>query len=252
MEKRLIGDSKIEVAPFALGGNVFDWTADEAASFAVIDAFVDGGGNMIDTADVYSAWVPGHKGGESEALIGRWLKRDPGKREKVIIATKVGIWTARSSSSVRDGAPSEVIARACDDFARRLGIEGSTYITNTGRQNVPLESSSERSRPREQRKIRTVGISNFTGPGSMRRSTARNASASTKPAALQPKYNWSSATLRGRAAATPQIRTALVFSLTTPRKRLSYRQIPKQGRPRQKHSRGTHRRLSRRQWYPRA
>ena len=78
------------MAPLALGGNVFDWTADEQASFAVLDAFVDAGGNMIDTADVYSAWVPGHKGGESEAVIGRWLKRDPKKRDKVMIATKVG------------------------------------------------------------------------------------------------------------------------------------------------------------------
>ena len=67
--KRRIGDSTIEVAPLALGGNVFDWTADEATSFAVLDAFVDAGGNMIDTADIYSAWVPGHRGGESEALI---------------------------------------------------------------------------------------------------------------------------------------------------------------------------------------
>src|SRR4051794_10991467 len=90
MEKRPIGDSGIFVAPLALGGNVFDWTADEATSFAVLDAFVDAGGTMIDSADVYSAWVPGHKGGESEALIGRWLKRDPAKRDKVVIATKVG------------------------------------------------------------------------------------------------------------------------------------------------------------------
>ena len=70
--KRPIGSSDLEVAPIALGGNVFDWTADETASFAVLDKFVDAGGTMIDTADVYSAWVPGHKGGESEALIGRW------------------------------------------------------------------------------------------------------------------------------------------------------------------------------------
>src|SRR6476469_4506830 len=90
VEKRRIGDSTIEVAPLALGGNVFEWTADEKASFAVLDAFVDAGGCMIDTADVYSAWVPGHHGGESEAVIGRWLKRDPKKRDKVVIATKVG------------------------------------------------------------------------------------------------------------------------------------------------------------------
>ena len=88
--KRAIGNSGLSVAPLALGGNVFDWTADEATSFAVLDKFVDAGGTMIDTADVYSAWAPGHKGGESEALIGRWLKRDPAKRDKIVIATKVG------------------------------------------------------------------------------------------------------------------------------------------------------------------
>src|SRR5215217_7785995 len=91
IEKRPVGNSELMVAPLALGGNVFDWTADEATSFAILDAFVDAGGTMIDTADVYSAWVPGHKGGESERVIGRWLKRDPAKREKVVIATKVGM-----------------------------------------------------------------------------------------------------------------------------------------------------------------
>src|SRR6476660_8839569 len=90
VEKRTIGDSGLEVAPLALGGNVFGWTADEDTSFRILDAFVDAGGNMIDTDDVYSAWVPGHQGGESETVIGRWLKRDPSKRDKVIVATKVG------------------------------------------------------------------------------------------------------------------------------------------------------------------
>ena len=77
IEKRRIGNSDLAVTPLALGGNVFGWTADEATSFRILDAFVDAGGDMIDTADVYSAWVPGHQGGESEAVIGRWLKRDP-------------------------------------------------------------------------------------------------------------------------------------------------------------------------------
>ena len=99
MTLRQIGNSGIMVAPLALGGNVFDWTADEAASFAILDAFVDAGGTMIDTADVYSAWVPGHKGGESEALIGRWLKRDPAKRDKVVIATKVGFMAGLAPGS---------------------------------------------------------------------------------------------------------------------------------------------------------
>src|SRR5918993_1208759 len=112
--KRPVGSSGLEVAPIALGGNVFDWTADEAASFAVLDAFVDAGGTMIDTADVYSAWAPGHQGGESEALIGRWLKRDPSKRERIQIATKVGFF---------EGLAPDVIARSCDASLDRLGIE---------------------------------------------------------------------------------------------------------------------------------
>ena len=116
MEKRKIGDSELEVAPLALGGNVFGWTADEKTSFAVLDAFVDAGGTMIDTADVYSAWVPGHEGGESESLIGRWLARDPAKRDKVVIATKVGFL----DGEIVDG---EYVANLRSDvIARRLSL----------------------------------------------------------------------------------------------------------------------------------
>src|ERR1044071_2092102 len=89
MKKREIGKSGIEVAPLMLGGNVFGWTADEATSFKILDAFVSEGLNLIDTADSYSTWVPGHKGGESETIIGNWFKRS-GQRNKVVIATKVG------------------------------------------------------------------------------------------------------------------------------------------------------------------
>src|SRR5256885_3776802 len=91
VEKRRIGSSELEIAPLALGGNVFGWTADEATSFRILDAFVDAGGTMIDTADVYSAWGPGNKGGESERVTGRWLKRDPAKRDQGGIATKGGL-----------------------------------------------------------------------------------------------------------------------------------------------------------------
>src|ERR1700749_2920030 len=89
MQKRRLGKSEIQVAPVMLGGNVFGWTIDEAASFKVLDAFVDAGLDFIHTADTYSTWVSGHKGGESETIIGNWFKRS-GKRDKVIIATKVG------------------------------------------------------------------------------------------------------------------------------------------------------------------
>src|SRR5690349_7946748 len=88
--QRKLGRSGLDVAPLALGGNVFGWTADEATSFKVLDAFVAAGFNLIDTADSYSRWVPGNHGGESETIIGNWLRARPGVRAKVLIATKVG------------------------------------------------------------------------------------------------------------------------------------------------------------------
>src|SRR6187551_1488410 len=91
MEKRKLGRSSLEFAPIAFGGNVFGWTADEATSHKILDAFVDAGFSFIDTADVYSRWKPGNKGGESETVIGSWLKKSPAKRDKVLIATKCGM-----------------------------------------------------------------------------------------------------------------------------------------------------------------
>src|SRR5436190_23070627 len=90
MKSRPLGNSGIDVAPLALGGNVFGWTADEPTSFAILDGFVAAGFNLIDTADMYSIWAPGHKGGESETVIGKWLARS-GRRSQVVIATKVGM-----------------------------------------------------------------------------------------------------------------------------------------------------------------
>jgi len=155
VEKRQIGSSGIAVAPLALGGNVFDWTADEKTSFAILDAFVDAGGTMIDTADVYSAWVPGHKGGESEALIGRWLKRDPAKRDQVVIATKVGFMA---------GLKPETIAPSCDASLERLGVDKiDLYYQHKDDESVPLaDSLGEFDQLVKAGKIRAIGISNFT------------------------------------------------------------------------------------------
>src|SRR5437764_1853709 len=133
VEKRRIGSSELEIAPLVLGGNVFGWTADEKTSFDLLDAFVDAGGNMIDTADVYSAWVPGHQGGESETVIGRWLKRDASKRDKVVIATKVGFMA---------GLKPETIAPSCDASLQRLGIETiDLYYQHKDDESVPLADS---------------------------------------------------------------------------------------------------------------
>ena len=182
VEKRLIGDSGIAIAPLALGGNVFDWTADEATSFAVLDAFVDAGGTMIDTADVYSAWVPGHKGGESEALIGRWLKRDPTKRDHVVIATKVGMMSGLSPDTVQT---------ACEGSLQRLGIDSiDLYYQHQDDASVPLADSLRAfERLREQGKIRAVGISNFTADR-VDEAVATVRRLGFMPAvALQPWYN---------------------------------------------------------------
>ena len=157
IEKRPVANSGLKVAPLALGGNVFGWTADEGTSFRILDAFVDAGGTMIDTADVYSAWAPGHKGGESEEVIGRWLKRDPAKRDQVVIATKVGF---------SEGLQPEAIRRACDASLARLGIDTiDLYYQHKDDESVPLADSLKTFDDQAKAgKIRAIGLSNFT-PG---------------------------------------------------------------------------------------
>lgn len=181
VEKRPVGSSGMAVAPLALGGNVFDWTADEAASFAILDAFVDAGGAMIDTADVYSAWAPGHSGGESERLIGRWLKRS-GRRGDVVIATKVGF---------AEGLAPGKVAAACDASLERLGVERiDLYYQHKDDETVPLEDSlGAFGRLVEEGKIRAIGLSNFTaGRLDEAMETARRLGL-TPPSALQTWYN---------------------------------------------------------------
>jgi aryl-alcohol dehydrogenase-like predicted oxidoreductase len=182
MNRRPIGNSGIDVAPIALGGNVFDWTADEAASFAVLDAFVDAGGTMIDTADVYSAWAPGHKGGESEALIGRWLKRDPAKRDRIVIATKVGFMA---------GLTPDTIAPSCEASLRRLGVETiDLYYQHKDDEGVPLaDSLGEFDQLRRTGKIRAIGLSNFTAPRVEEALAVSSSNGFARPDALQNWYN---------------------------------------------------------------
>src|SRR3982750_836453 len=192
VEKRSIGGSGIESAPLALGGKWVGWTADEAASFAVLDAFVDAGGTMIDTADVYSAWVPGHAGGESERLIGRWLKRDPGKRDKIVIATKVGFLDGQivDGESVAS-LELAVIARACDDSLGRLGIDTiDLYYQHRDNEKVPLaESLGAFESLREQGKIRAIGLSNFTADRVDEAISVARTCGYMPAVALQPWYN---------------------------------------------------------------
>ena len=181
-EKRPIGTSGIHVAPLALGGNVFDWTADEATSFAVLDAFVDAGGTMIDTADVYTAWVPGHTGGESERLIGRWLKRDPSKRDKVVIATKVGFF---------EGLAPEKVFAACDASLDRLGIDRiDLYYQHKDDEKVPLaDSLGAFDRLVELGKVRAIGLSQITADRLDKAVETARFLGLTPPSALQTWYN---------------------------------------------------------------
>lgn len=182
IEKRPIRDSGMEVAPLALGGNVFGWTAGEEASFEILDAFVAAGGTMIDTADVYSAWVPGHQGGESETVIGRWLKRDMTKRDKVVIATKVGF---------NAGLSPDTIEPSCDASLRRLGIDTiDLYYQHKDDPKVPLsESLGAFERLREKGKIRATGLSNFTADRVDEAVKTAQTCGFAPAAALQPKYN---------------------------------------------------------------
>jgi len=181
MDKRPVGTSGIEIAPFALGGNVFDWTANEATSFAILDAFVDAGGTMIDTADVYSAWAPGHQGGESEALIGRWLERSC-KRDKVVIATKVGFF---------EGLAPDKIAVACDASLRRLGTGTiDLYYHHKDDANVPLaDSLGAMDELVKAGKIRSIGLSQYSAERLDEAIRTADAHALTRPCALQTWYN---------------------------------------------------------------
>jgi aryl-alcohol dehydrogenase-like predicted oxidoreductase len=182
VEKRPLGQSGIEVAPLALGGNVFGWTADEATSFDILDAFLAEGGNMVDSADVYSAWVPDHTGGESETVIGNWLKRDPAKRDQVVIATKVGFF---------EGLAPDKIAAACDASLRRLGIEAiDLYYHHKDDPNVTLaESLGAMDALVKAGKVRAIGLSQYSAERLDEAMRTTEANGLTRPCALQTWYN---------------------------------------------------------------
>jgi len=158
-ELRTLGTSGLETPPLVLGGNVFGWTADEATSFRILDRFVERGGTMIDTADVYSDWAPGHSGGESEAVIGKWLKQS-GKRDRVLIATKVGMLDGEGGHGL---APAR-IAAACEASLRRLGTDRiDLYFAHRDDPDVPQEEAlAAFGKLIEAGKVRAIGASNFT------------------------------------------------------------------------------------------
>ncbi|HEY1064800.1 MAG TPA: aldo/keto reductase [Pirellulales bacterium] len=161
MQKRPLGQTGIDVATLAFGGNVFGWTADEATSFSLLDAFVAEGFNLIDTADVYTRWIAGHQGGESETVIGKWLKRS-GNREKVVIATKVGMDMGPGGK----GLSRDHIRQSVEGSLKRLQTDYiDLYQAHTDDESTPLEETlAAFGELVEQGKIRAFGASNYSAP----------------------------------------------------------------------------------------
>ncbi len=183
-DTRELGRSGLKVHPIAFGGNVFGWSADERTSFALLDAFVDAGFNLVDTADAYSAWVPGNSGGESETILGRWFQRS-GKRDKVVLATKVAKWAERP------GLSADNIAAAVEDSLRRLQTDViDLYQAHEDDASTPLESTlAAFGRLIEQGKVRAIGASNYSAE---RLREALQVSADyrlPRYETLQPEYN---------------------------------------------------------------
>src|SRR5690348_5100099 len=186
MKKRQLGKSGLEVAPLMLGGNVFGWTADETASFKILDAFVAAGLNFIDSADTYSTWVPGHQGGESETIIGNWFKRS-GKRQQVIIATKVGAEIPGHGK----GLSRVWIMRQAEASLKRLQTDHiDLYQSHRDDPNTPVEETlSAYQELIKAGKVRAIGASNFT-PARLRESLqVSKAKGLPRYESLQPWYN---------------------------------------------------------------
>jgi aryl-alcohol dehydrogenase-like predicted oxidoreductase len=159
MQKRKIGKSELEIAPLVFGGSVFGWTADESTSCQLLDAFVDAGFNCIDTADVYSKWVPGNSGGESESIIGKWLSGG-GKRDKVIIATKVGMELGPDKKGLRKA----YIVQAVEASLERLQTDYiDLYQSHKDDPDTTLEETLEAyAELKKAGKVRALGASNYS------------------------------------------------------------------------------------------
>src|SRR3984893_11580149 len=179
-----ISSTDLDVYPVALGGNVFGWTSSEEESFAVLDAYAAAGGNFIDTADVYSAWAPGNSGGESETIIGRWL-RTRGNREKMIVATKVGMHPKFS------GLSPATIRAAAEQSLRRLQTDYiDLYYAHADDENTPLEETlSAFDQLVQDGKIRYVAASNYSAARLQEALATAEREGLIRYVALQPHYN---------------------------------------------------------------
>jgi len=187
MQLRPLGNTGLQIAPLVFGGNVFGWTVDEPRSFELLDAFVDAGFNAIDTADVYSRWVPGHRGGESETILGKWLAAKPSRRDKVLIFTKVG----SDMGDDRKGLGQRWIERAVEDSLRRLQVDViDLYQSHRPDPGTPHEETlGAYQRLLDAGKIRAIGCSNFDATQVADAHRAARAHGLPTYRTLQPEYN---------------------------------------------------------------
>ncbi len=187
MNHRPLGNTGLEIAPLVLGGNVFGWTTDARVSAQVLDRFIDGGLNAIDTAEMYSAWVPGHQGGESESIIGDWLAARPGLRERLVLITKVGA----DIGNGRSGLSERRIVEACEGSLKRLRVDTiDVYFSHFPDPKTPID---ETLRAHESLiasgKVRAIGASNYSAEQLREALDASAAQSLPRYAVVQPEYN---------------------------------------------------------------
>ncbi|THV24013.1 aldo/keto reductase [Peteryoungia ipomoeae] len=187
MQKRALGRTGLTIAPVVFGGNVFGWTANEKTSFDLLDRFFGAGFDTIDTADVYSAWVDGHQGGESETIIGKWLKRGYVARDKVTIVTKVGF----DNNGAKTGLSARWIAEAVEGSLKRLGTDYiDLYLAHKPDNDVPIEETlTAFSRLKDEGKIRAIGCSNYDATQLQASLDAAARNGLPRFDVLQPEYN---------------------------------------------------------------
>lgn len=202
MDKRQLGGSGLRVAPWCFGGNVFGWTADQATSFSLLDAFVDHGFDFIDTADVYSRWVPGHEGGESETVIGHWLA-ERGGRDRVVLATKVGM----DMGAGKDGLSRRHIVQSVEGSLRRLRTDViDLYQSHRDDPKTPVDEVMEAQADLVRAgKVRAIGASNFSAERLKTALAVSRDRGVPRYESLQPEYN-----LYERAGFETQLRDVCV------------------------------------------
>jgi len=187
MKRRPLGRSGIEVAPLAFGANVFGWTVDEPTAFRLLDTFTDHGFNLVDTADVYSKWAPGNSGGESETVIGQWIGLGGGRREKIVLATKVGM----EMPGAKKGLSRQYIAQAVEDSLKRLKTDRiDLYQAHAEDPATPIDETMEAfSRLARDGKVRAIGASNYVAESLDKAEKAAKSAGIPRYETLQPGYN---------------------------------------------------------------